>query len=162
APACGSCTAPVPDGYLCSGCTRDLARLLLTAASIAPDLDDAVAKLLKRGSGARRSETETPLPYDSEAAWFRTRLRIVLVRCIKASGEPPGLRADGLIQIAPGARWLITHLASLRRLPSAAELLTEVRKAVREAVAAVDQRAERAPAGQCEACGAQLLAELGA
>ena len=123
APACGSCKAPVGDSAsLCQGCTRDLAELLLLAASIAPDLDDAVARLLKRGSGGRRSETEAPLPVDLAAsdaseklrAWLR---RMVVEQVTMAAEIPPG-------DIRTMARWLLRRLGDIRtHYDAAPELL---------------------------------------
>ena len=35
------------------------------------------------------------MPWDQEASWVRAQLRIALVACIRAIGEPPGLGATG-------------------------------------------------------------------
>lgn len=159
-PACGSCEAPTGDGAkLCSGCTRDLAGLLLLAASIAPDLDDAVARLLRRGSGGRRSETEAPLPVDLAASDAKHNLRASLLWCI--AGVNPGGYVLAL-DIPEAARLLATRLADVRRHPSAAHMLYKVRLRVHGALAVIDRKPERAPAGMCDNCGRQLLAELGA
>lgn len=154
-PACGSCTAPVNDGYLCTGCTRDLAEQLLIAASIAGDLDDAVARLLKRGSGGRSSSPEPPLPVDLGASSAAAELGVILrFWSVDLGGQ--------IATIASMAKWLAAHLAQARQHPHAPRMLAEVRRAVSGALAVIDHQPERAPAGQCEACGQQLLAELGA
>jgi hypothetical protein len=60
---------------LCRTCAASLARSLATAASIAEDLDDAVARLLKRGTGGgKRSGDDNPLPIDTGAMDVRDQL----------------------------------------------------------------------------------------
>lgn len=157
APACGSCGAPVADARLCSGCTRGLAELLLQAASIAPDLDDAVAKLLKRGSGGPRSEAEAPLPIDLAASDAKRELAACLMTWVLQAQPPPGTILIGITALA---RWLAANTDRLRKLINAGRAHREIRDAVHRALAVIDRPAERTPAGQCEACGAQLLAEL--
>jgi hypothetical protein len=158
ATACGSCTAPVTDAYLCAGCTRDLAEQLLLAASIAADLDDAIAKLLKRGTGGPRSEAEAPLPIDLAASEVADRLHRSLVYWVAELWRPPmpwpGSRTDVL------ATWLNVRRGLIRRHQHAPRMLNEVRTNVRDALAVIDRQPERAPAGQCSECGKQLLAEL--
>lgn len=162
---CGSCGASVGDGAsLCTGCTRDLAGLLLQAASIAPDLDDAVARLLKRGSGGRRSGDENPLPVNLYASKARGNLGTALARWTFAvlDTRPDLFGLWPPKSIGGTARWLTARLAVLRQVQDAAGLLAELRDAVRDALAVVDRKPERAPAGLCDNCGRQLLAELGA
>lgn len=159
APACGSCGSATGDGaQLCTDCTRDLAEQLLLAASIAPDLDDAVARLLKRGSGGPRSETETPLPVDLAASDIRRDLQDELYRWCRVLRAPSWSWGT----LPDMTHWLVRHLGDVRQHPRAAEMLDGIREDVSRALAVIDRPAERAPAGQCQACGAQLLAELGA
>lgn len=160
APACGSCKAPVADAYLCAGCTRDLAQLLLQAADIAPDLDDAVARLLRRGSGGKGSGGDAPSPVDWTASEAVYRLRGALLRMVTEMvtdiREYPGCG------IAVMARWLLSRLSDIRQHYDAPPELAILRDAVHRALAVVDRKPERAPAGLCDNCGRQLLAELGA
>lgn len=161
APACGSCGSPVADASICTGCTRDLAELLLTAASIAGDLDDAVAKLMVRGSGGRRSEAEVPLPVDLAASDAKHRLRGWLhlgVGAVLTDAMPAPVSPD----IEDTARWLVARLGMVRQQSDAPEIHKGIRDAVHRALAVVDRRPERVPAGLCGNCGRQLLAELGA
>jgi len=168
APACGSCTKPVTDAYLCADCTRDLAIALLTAANIAPDLDDAIARLLKRGtgSGPSGSATEAPLPVDLAASNAKDKLSLKLGVAVSGIQLPPG--APGYARdwpyntIGHMARWLAARLGRIRQHEHAPRWHHAIHRAVRDALAVIDTYPERAPAGQCEACGAQLLAELGA
>jgi hypothetical protein len=159
APACGSCGAPVPDGYLCTGCARELRALLLTAANISGDLDDATAKLLRRGGGGRRTETESALPIDLRASDTARALRVELacrVNKLLRPKEPwPVADVHGL------ARWLVGHGDRWSRHPESARMLAEIRRRVGDALAVIDRAPERVPAGNCAACGARLLAELG-
>jgi hypothetical protein len=163
APACGSCGSPTGDSsYLCTGCTRDLAALLLQAASIAPDLDDAVAKLLRRGSGGRRSEADAPLPVDLAASDAKADLQHWLDYCALSTWRRATDAAYPSGGIASRATWLAAHLTVVRQHPYAGKMLDKLREQVRRALAVVDRKPERAPAGLCDNCGRQLLAELGA
>jgi len=159
--ACGSCTAPVPDGYLCSGCTRDLALQLLTAASIAQDLDDATARLLKRGSGGKSSSPEPPLPIDMAASGTADMLRLELA-VWSASIAPPDDLPPMVPRIRDLARYLVRHLDGLRLHPHAGRAKNDITTAVHRALAVVDRKPEKVSAGLCDNCGRQLLAELGA
>jgi hypothetical protein len=158
-PACGSCTAPFPDGYLCSGCTRDLAMLLLQAASIAGDLDDAVARQLKRGSGGRSSSPEPPLPVDLAASKVAFKLSWTLAWWSSVMHRPGDERPSPTKR--DRARWLVVHLDRARQHPDAARMLAEIRDHVHRAETVIDRQPDRVPAGPCQACGTQLLAELG-
>jgi hypothetical protein len=137
--------------------------MLLLAASIAADLDDAIARLLKRGTGGRRSEAEAPLPLDLAASDAKVYLQHKLDfwslrtwrRSVMQAEYPPG-------GIARRAHWLAVYLAAARQDPYAGRLHDDIRRVVHHALAVIDQRPERAPAGQCDNCGRQLLAELGA
>jgi hypothetical protein len=159
APACGSCGAPVDGARLCTSCTRDLAEQLLIAASISGDLDDAVAKLLRRGSGGPRSEIEAPLPIDLTAADARRSLSGCLMTWVLRMQPAPG---TVLLGIPAMARWLCARLGIIRQYRDAPQLLDSMRSGVGYALAVIDRKPERAPAGNCGSCGAQLLAELGA
>ena len=163
APVCGSCGSPVADASICTRCTRDLAALLLTAASIAGDLDDAVAKLLKRGSGGKRSEANAPLPFDVAASDAKDNLQHKLDfwslrtwrRSVMQAEYPPG-------GIARRAHWLAAYLGAARQDPHAGRLLDDIRRVVQRAQAVIDRAPERITAGLCPQCKRELLAELGA
>lgn len=161
APACGSCGSPVNDATICQGCTRDLAMLLLTAASIAPDLDDAVAKLLKRGTGGPRSETEAPLPFDLAAsdAYYALRGAVAGFVLIANAVRPQDGFPDGGDLAAMG-RWCAGRLGILRQAADVPSIIPSLRERLHRALAVIDRKPERSPAGTCDQCGAQLLAEL--
>lgn len=144
------------DGYLCTGCTRDLARTLVLAASIAPDLDDAVARQLRRGSG--RASAEVPLPFDPAASEAAKALRHQLW----STGVAVSPDACVPYDIRDAAEWLMSRLDVIRQRQNAAHIHRTITADVNRAAAVVDRKPERAPAGQCTACGAELLAELGA
>jgi hypothetical protein len=150
---------------LCRACAASLARSLATAASLAGDLDDAVARLLKRGSGGgKRSGDDNPLPIDTGAMDARDALRNALSGWVRVIREMP-YRADDpwpRDTVASMARWLHLRLDAIRQHEAAADIHDEITSAVARAAVVVDRQPERTPAGTCEACGAQLLAELGA
>jgi hypothetical protein len=132
--------------------------LLLTAASIAADLDDAIARLLKRGAGGGSTSPEPPLPLDMAASDAKRALQDELYRWCRVLCAPSWSWGS----IADMTHWLVRHLGDARQHARAAEMLTGIRTAVHRALAVIDRKPERAPAGQCDNCGRQLLAELGA
>jgi hypothetical protein len=141
---------------LCTGCTRELAGLLLLAASIGPDLDDATARLLKRGTGGRSSSPEPPLPVDFTASRAASALRTELVMWAAAIGTVP---VPNTIPVL--ARSLLRDLPAARQHAKSDRMLRGIRHHVAQALDVIDRRPERVPAGTCEACGAHLFAELG-
>ncbi|HEX4018201.1 MAG TPA: hypothetical protein VHX15_15810 [Frankiaceae bacterium] len=163
APACGSCGAPVADARLCTSCTRDLALALLTAANIAADLDDAVARLLKRGSGGRSSSPEPPLPVDLAASAAADALRLELAVWTAAVATPSDVMLfSSMTGIRPLATLLARRLASLRQHPAAGRAHRDITAAVHRALAVIDRQPDRAPAGLCPLCRVELFAEVGA
>jgi hypothetical protein len=144
---------------LCTGCAREIRALLLTAANISGDLDDATAKLLRRGAGGRRTDTESALPIDLRASETASALRVELAvrvnRLLRPKEPWPTADIHGL------ARWLAGHGDRWSHHPESPRMLTEVRSRVRDALAVIDRAPERVPAGNCAECGARLLAELG-
>lgn len=137
--------------------------LLLTAASIATDLDDAVARLLRRGSGGRRSETEAPLPVDMAAsdAYYALRGAVAgFVLIANAARRQDGFPDGG--DLAAMGRWCAARMGILRQSAEVPPIIQSLRERLHRALAVIDRPAERAPAGQCDNCGRQLLAELGA
>ena len=160
---CGSCTAPVPDGYLCTGCTGKLAGALKLAADIAPDLDDAVARLLRRGGGGKSASPEPPLPFDIAASDAAAALknevgswaRIVAETWTDSVMDWP---ADETASIA---RWLGGRMRVIRNAQWSPDMLHGVRAAVDRALAVVDRKPEMVPLGACPQCGRDLAAELG-
>lgn len=178
-PLC-ACGKPSPDARLCRACTARLSRLLTRAADIAGDLDDAVARLLKRGSGGKRTD-EQPLPLDLAASDIAHGLRNCLagwVRVIKPRvPDRYGPLCPACIHLScrairramwpadavPSmASWLGGQLDVIRQHEAAAELLADVGAHVTAALAVVDRQPELHPAGLCSQCGLPLRAEPGA
>ena len=146
-PACG-CGQPVPDGYLCRGCTRELGGSLALAALIAPDLADAAARLLSsRETGVKQRGSEPPLPFDIRASDAHARLLAVLQRWA----------APRLVSTVSGAAITVhQQLPALRQNPGAPAAHREITAAVQSAMAVVEAPAEQFGAGSCENCGQQL------
>jgi hypothetical protein len=77
---CEACGAPTGDqATLCTACTEDLARTLVRAAEVGPQLDIARSRQARftdhNGSPGSRNH---PLPYDVRAAEAGDRLAMVL------------------------------------------------------------------------------------
>ena len=153
APACG-CGQPTPDAYLCNDCTRDLHATLTTAAVIATDLTDAVARQLHHTETIPATSTpEPPLPYDPRAATARDRLLTTLTWW---TTETTGRH---ITTIAGNAITLTARINDLRQHPHAWHARTEITSALRQALKVIDRPPELRPAGDCENCGTPLRAE---
>jgi hypothetical protein len=158
--ACGSCGAPTGDGaYLCDGpksCTRDLAELLQSADDIGPALDDAHAWLLTHGDGHPRGGQPDIRPDDLAAAAELNTVLTGWTAALLLPGE------EWPHATAPLARWLLARLGRVRQNRQTPSLYRRFRAAMDRALEVIDTAPERAPAGLCDNCGQQLLAELGA
>jgi hypothetical protein len=160
APECAAqCGRPSPSAVICGACADSLAAALDFAARIAPDLDDAIARQLKHGSGGRRTGDEQPLPYDQRASVAASVLRNELygwVRELRGDSDAwPGY------DIGPCARWLADHMAAAAQHPKAADMLHEVRRAVDRAAMVLDGPPPRQYAGPCPICGYDVLGKPG-
>lgn len=124
---------------------------------MADDLDDAVARLLKRGEGHGGSR-ETPLLVDLAAMAARDQLRNCLSGWVSAVAmvAPPAGGIHGI------ALWLLNHMPAIRLLPQAGEMLRGITMAVTRASAAIDRRPGMLPAGACDGCGSMVYAEAAA
>jgi hypothetical protein len=152
---------------LCNACTARLSRLLAMAASIAGDLDDAVARLLKRGSsGGKRTADEQPLPYDARASDVAHELRNCLsgwVRVVQVGPDHPDYGSDWPWNTTGSmARWLGARMPRIRQHEAAADMLADVDAHVTAAVAVVDRRPGRLYGGPCPSCGEDLIGRPGA
>jgi hypothetical protein len=157
--ACASgCGRPAPGATLCPPCTAELRGMLALAAAIAPDLDDAVARLLRHGGSGRRAATEPPLPVDLRASAAAAELRGCLSGwvAIVAMVAPPAGGIGGL------SRWLLAHLAMVVRHERAADVHRDVRAAVQRCVMVLEPPPERVYAGPCPQCGYDVLGYQGA
>lgn len=156
---CGSCGAPTGDGAaLCQGCTGKLRDALRLAASIAPDLDDAVGKLLARGERGEFSFAHPPLPVDLAASDTARELR-AQIRGWLLEVAPELRRAAPPETTSAMAVQLLSRLNRLRQQPYAGQAYTGITFTVGRAVAVVDRRPERIGCGRCDRCGAQSWAE---
>lgn len=160
--ACATgCTRPAPDAHLCRDCTTSLRSALTMAASIAPDLDDAIARQLRHGGSGKRSG-EQPLPVDLRASHAASMLRIVLAdvtgRLAAEDGKLP-YRAMG---IAALARWLTGQLTRIVVRADAGGIHRDVTGAVDQAVRVLEPPPDRDYCGPCTRCGADLLSAPGA
>lgn len=160
--ACASgCGRPAPGATLCPTCTAQLRATLELAASIEADLDDASARLLRHGSTGKNASTEAPLPIDLRAVDAAAALNVELATAIHVMLPARAWSATDHTMTGM-ARWLLMHMPELARHARAATIATRIREAVQRCVRVLDPPPELHPAGECEACGARLLAEAGA
>lgn len=151
-----ACGQPSPDAAICTQCEHQLTLALMAAAAMAGDLQDAVARLLRRGTGGHGGG-EAPLLIDLGAMAVRDHLRNCLAGWVRdtAADDWP---ADDL---AAMAFWLIRRMPMVRLLPQAGEMVRDVTMAVSRAQAAIDRRPDMLPAGPCDVCRAMVYAEAG-
>jgi hypothetical protein len=156
--ACASgCGRPAPGATLCPACTGSLRATLQLAASIAGDLDDAIARQMRHGGSGRRTGTEPPLPIDLRASDAASELRLALAEAIHVMLPRRAWSATDHT-MAGMARWLLMHLPELVRHDRAGDVHARVHDAVARCVRVLDAPPEHHPAGDCE-CGRPLLAD---
>jgi hypothetical protein len=158
--ACVLCQVPRGDelcgrqirdaAHLCSNCTGLLERMLAEVPSLAEDLEMTRARQSRTGGrsiGGGHS-SERPLPWSEHAAEAAGLLRSTLVSWAQVVVEERGVAVprDTLRGVSS---FLLRHLEWLRHHPDAAELVDEVRFAVRQARQAVDRAPDRWYAGRC-------------
>jgi hypothetical protein len=136
--------------HLCSGCARLLERTLAEVPSLVEDLETTRARQSRTGGrsiGGGHS-SERPLPWSEHAAEAAVLLRSTLVAWAQVVVEERGVGAprDTLGGVSG---FLLRHVEWLRHHPDAAELVDEVRFAVRQARQAVDRAPDRWYAGRC-------------
>jgi len=159
APECAAqCGRPSPNAVICGACTDSLAAALTMAASIAPDLDDAIARQLRHGSGGRRSGDEQPLPVDLRASDARRELATVLLEAVSDVISGPWPPAT----ITAMAEWLIARMPELAVHPLAGHEYYAIRRAVTRAAMVLDGPPPRQYAGPCPDCHADVLGQPGA
>jgi hypothetical protein len=162
APECAAqCGRPSPNAVICGACADSLAAALTMAASIAGDLDDAIARQLRHGSGGRRSGDEQPLPVDLRAAEAARELRVELATAVHVTLAGRAWSCNDH-SIAGMARWLLMHLGELTQHDRAAGVLFAVRRAVDRAAMVLDGPPPRQYAGPCPGCGCDVLGQPGA
>lgn len=161
APECATgCGSPSPSAIICGDCTTHLAAALTMAASIEPDLLDAVARQLHHGHG-KNSGSEPPLPYDPVASYARRHLAFTLTAAVySVTGTAPWPIADPTI--SGMARWLGQHVSELAGSLRAARDYHAIRNAVDRCVKVLDGPPSTVYAGPCPQCGTDLLAPPGA
>lgn len=178
-PTCDLCDRPVPDqSYVCSRCTEAYGGYLSTIASLAGEVEAAVAKLVGHGPATSGGGGHGhPLPVDLDAAekaaavgntvstWAR---HVSLSRGIEVLRDRPPqagpvcrtntcrhrscaeIRAPRReVGIAVAARFIAEHLNWLRHRREAAEALAELRDAAGQIQRIVGGRLPRWYAGQC-------------
>ena len=151
---CG-CSRPSPGAFLCRKCTSDLQATLILAADIAGDLYDAECRQMARGDHGRPpAKPEPPLPFDPYAAVIRQNLINILAAVSMA------IAGRCATTVAGGAIMVSEHLERLRQNPEAWNAKQQIEAAVQRAMAIIDRRPDLRPAGDCEACGQPLRAEL--
>ena len=151
-----ACGQPSPAAFICAGCEHQLARALLAAAAMAPDLEDAVARLMRRGNGGHGGR-EVPLLVDPGAMAARDALKNTLLTWTRVfvTDEWP---SDDIASIA---FWLVRRLDRIRLHPAAGEMASDVHREVERAQRAIDRKPDSMYAGPCPRCGADLLGEPG-
>jgi len=162
APECAAgCRRPSPSAVICGTCADGLSAALAMAASIAGDLDDAIARQLRHGGGGRRSGDEQPLPVDLRAADAARELHGCLSGWVQVIAETaPMMSTPDTIRWM--AEWLRARMRWIAAHDAAADICREVTRAVSRAAMVLDGPPPREYAGPCPACGNDVLGQPGA
>lgn len=171
-PAQCSCGRPVANAVLCRACTVRLETSLVTIASLAEDLDLAIARQTRMADPSPGHATEAPLPFDeraSEAAWVVGNTLAGWIRALGAQANPAigvRIKPDAALGLGRGtvaemAAWLSGHVKDIVQRPDAEECADEIAAAEAVASRAVDRPPERRYAGPCGKCGQPLYARPG-
>lgn len=147
----GACSQPTRDGAVCPDCWRDAEARIRTIPGLLGDLRVTISRQDRvtsssGGSGGRHA----PLPLNPDAVWRRdqlaTAVRTWAPRVAAAATPPwpgvPFVLPDPLVAPTdPGAAawWIATHLAPLRGLPWAPELVDDIDRAMRAAERVIDR-----------------------
>lgn len=159
---CDLCTAPVPDlAHVCTRCARGLALDLAAVPGLVAELDVALSKQARMGSGNGGRSAEVPLPFDAAASAVGGDLAAMLASWAALVVERRGIPAPPPSS-AGCARWLAGHVEWLRHHEAGGDCVTEVRDAVRAARRLIDRPEGRVYAGLCSTCSAPLYARPGA
>ncbi|MFC0546912.1 hypothetical protein [Kutzneria chonburiensis] len=136
---------------------------LRAVPGLADDLDVTLSRRDRRGDPVgyvRRSTTGALLPYNPRAAHVAETLVNTLSSWAHLVAERRGLDVDADRTAAGMARWLAAHRDDVRQCEDAAAMFDEITYATGIARRCVDAPAERAYAGPCDECGADLYARL--
>lgn len=159
---CDLCTAPVPDlAHVCTRCARGLALDLAAVPGLVAELDVALSKQARMGSGVGGRSAEVPLPFDATASAVGGDLAAVLASWAALVVERRGVPAPPPSSAAC-ARWLAGHVEWLRHHEAGGDAVTEIRGAVRAVRRVIDRPEGRVYAGPCSTCSAPLYARPGA
>jgi len=170
--ACGRPT----DVVACTRCADRLAELLADVPALVVELDTTIARLARSGPGGRRG-SETPLPYHPIAAEALTHLRSVLSGyaaviakerslplLLEAARQARAWSGRAVVPTPPptdyatlAARWLLTHLQTLRKVDAFPLVLDTVFLAHRDGWRACDRAPDRAYAGPCDGLGSVVV-----
>lgn len=158
---CDLCTAPVPDlAHVCTRCARGLALDLAAVPGLVAELDVALSKQARMGSGVGGRSAEVPLPFDATASAVGGDLAAVLASWAALVVERRGVPAPPPSSAAC-ARWLAGHVEWLRHHEAGGDAVTEIRGAVRAVRRVIDRPEGRVYAGPCSTCSAPLYARPG-
>lgn len=133
------------DKWICDWCAEQWEIDLLNADTIAAELDTAIAKQTRMTSNAGGSNDNTPLPFNPAAAEARAELTRTIRNAHRQLVTRP--RAGRLTQ-----QLLDQTRNTITRHPDAPELVTNVRTAIRRALAIIDRPRPTLYLGPCPTC----------
>lgn len=153
---------PADGAVLCGHCRDRLARCLLGVPGLLDDLEVTVTRQSETGvrGGGKSKPIDPPMPFDVAASDHRDRLRDVLVGwasdIAERTGQPVPYTQSLARSTVIAARYLLDHIRAIQHHPAAEDIHDELRDAVRQATAAVDQPPDRVFRGWC--CSSALYA----
>lgn len=130
------CDRPAGDGFICTGCTKHVERVLAELPSWLGELDMAIARQVRvtsRDGGKPTKRFEQPLPYNESAADLLHRVRNELSVAIRGLCESRGIPAPRIERTPDMATWLVAHVDSIRQDDAAPEMVAWARS-LRDAI----------------------------
>jgi hypothetical protein len=157
-PLCG-CGKPVNGTVICRTCVVGLETSLVTIATMAPDLDVALAKQAQFGGTPGGRQTEAPLPFDAAVSETASVVRSTLAAWCDELWDTDFTRPAR--DLAPMALWLLARLARIAVHDEAGDCCDQIGDAAAQAWRAVDRPPERRYAGPCGICHRPMYVKPG-
>lgn len=156
AAACTSCTRPANDATICRGCTDRVATDLRQVPFLVDELTTVLTRQTRLGDRNGPRSAETPLPFSEAAAEDLVIIRELVTRWSANVSTHRGVAVDATGTTIGLSRWLLRWNGAASQHPDAADYLTELRNAVRDAARTIDRAPELRYVGPCDDCKQDL------
>lgn len=170
--ACTACTQPAPDSTICRNCQDQAAHHLRQIPWLVEQLTITLTRQHRLGDRNGPRSTETPVVFHEAASTDLTILRELLTRWAGIVSGHRGVTIDVPVQtvrladgttattaaappIAELSRWLLRWNGAAAQHPEAADYLTELTHATRDAQRTIDRAPDLRCLGPCDIDGCE-------